>query len=351
MGKGIVRGIGRAPATGKAGTSITLAATARSAANHNRQAMGAHHHHHDHGHDHAHGHHHGHDHHHHGGGFGRAFAIGIALNLGFVAVEATYGLLSGSVALLSDAGHNLSDVLGLAIAWAGAKLAAMPPTKKFTWGYRKSSILAALVNALLLMIALGAIALEAFQRLADPQPVAGKTVMIIAAIGIVINLATAMLFARGRKGDINIRGAFLHMAGDAAVSAAVVIAGGLILLTGQSWIDPLVSLAIAGLIFWQTWGLLRESVTMSLGAVPDRIDYDAVAEALASHSGVSAVHDLHIWPSSTTEIVLTAHLVMPDGHPGDAFLHDLAHLLHERFGVSHATLQVETGEDHCKSGC
>lgn len=318
--------------------------------------MGALHHHHGrHGHDHDHkdgGHGHGHHHHgHHGGDFGRAFVIGIALNLGFVLIEASYGFVSGSVALLSDAGHNLSDVLGLAIAWGGAKLAAMPPTKRFTWGYRKSSILAALINALLLMIALGAIALEAAQRLADPQPVAGRTVMIVAAIGIVINLATAMLFARGRKGDINIRGAFLHMAGDAAVSAAVVIAGGLILLTGKLWLDPLVSLGIAALIFWQTWGLLRESVTMSLGAVPEAIDYDAVAEMLASQPGVLAVHDLHIWPTSTTEIVLSAHLVMPNGHPGDGFFHTLSAKLRERFGVSHATVQVETGTEACGVNC
>ena len=318
--------------------------------------MGAHHHHHDdHGHDghgHAHGHSHSHSHsHHHGGDYGRAFAVGIALNLGFVAIEAFYGLVSGSVALLSDAGHNLSDVLGLAIAWGGAKLAAMPTTKRYTWGFRKSSILAALANALLLMIALGAIALEAVQRLADPQPVMGRTVMIVAAIGIVINLATAMLFARGRKGDINIRGAFLHMAGDAAVSAAVVIAGGLILWTGKLWIDPLISLAIAGLIFWQTWGLLRESVSMSLGAVPERINYDAVEQALAEQPGVTAVHDLHIWPTSTTETVLTAHLVMPGGHPGDAFLHAVAEMLHDRFGVSHTTVQVELGAEGCESGC
>ncbi|QJQ32719.1 cation transporter [Sphingomonas lacunae] len=318
--------------------------------------MGRHHHHHGHDHGHAdtHGLEHsqslGSPHHHHGLGYGRAFAIGIVLNLGFVAVEATYGFMSGSVALLSDAGHNLSDVLGLAIAWAGAKLATMPPNKRFTWGYRKSSILAAMINALLLMIALGAIALEAVQRLADPRPVAGGTVMIVAAIGIVINIATALLFARGRKGDINIRGAFLHMIADAAVSAAVVIAGALILLTGLLWIDPMVSLAIAALIFWQTWGLLRESVTMSLGAVPDQIDYDAVAEALACQQGVSAVHDLHIWPTSTTETALTAHLVMPSGHPGDAFLHELAVMLNSRFGVSHTTVQVETGEQNC-SGC
>ncbi|RJT24604.1 cation transporter [Chakrabartia godavariana] len=297
------------------------------------------HHHHDH-------HHHGHDH----GGFGRAFAIGIALNLIFVAVEVLYGLRANSTALLSDAGHNLSDVLGLAIAWGGAKLAARPPTKRYTWGLRSSSILAAMLNGLMLMVALGAIALEAIERIADPQPVAGPTMMAVATVGILINGLTALLFARGRKGDINIRGAFLHMAGDAAVSAAVVIAGLAILWTGETLIDPVLSLAIAALIFWQTYGLLKQSVAMSLGAVPEGIDYDAVADALAGQPGVARVHDLHIWPSSTTENVLTAHLVMPAGHPGDAFLGTLATLLHDRFDIDHVTVQIETGDVDCH-GC
>ncbi len=300
---------------------------------------GAHHHH-------GHGHHH--DHHH--ADFGRAFAIGITLNLIFVAVEVVYGLKANSTALLSDAGHNLSDVLGLAIAWGGAKLAARPPTKRYTWGLRSSSILAAMANGLLLMVALGAIALEAVQRIADPQPVAGPTMMAVAAVGIVINGVTALLFARGRKGDINIQGAFLHMVGDAAVSAAVVVAGLLILWTDINLIDPILSLAIAALIFWQTYGLLSKSVAMSLGAVPEGIDYDAVADALAAQPGVARVHDLHIWPSSTTETVLTAHLVMPDGPPGDAFLSALGEMLHDRFDIDHMTVQIEQGDADCH-GC
>lgn len=297
-------------------------------------------------------HHHGHGHHHdhHHADFGRAFAIGITLNLIFVAVEVVYGLKANSTALLSDAGHNLSDVLGLAIAWGGAKLSARPPTKRFTWGLRSSSILAAMANGLLLMVALGAIGLEAVQRIADPQPVAGPVMMAVAAVGIVINGVTALLFARGRKGDINIRGAFLHMVGDAAVSAAVVVAGLLILWTGVSLIDPVLSLAIAALIFWQTYGLLSKSVAMSLGAVPEGIDYDAVADALAAQPGVARVHDLHIWPSSTTETVLTAHLVMPDGPPGDAFLTTLAVQLHDQFDIDHMTVQIEQGEADCH-GC
>jgi len=298
------------------------------------------HHHHDHGHH--------HDHHH--ADFGRAFAIGISLNLIFVAVEVVYGLKANSTALLSDAGHNLSDVLGLAIAWGGAKLAARPPTKRYTWGLRSSSILAAMANGLLLMVALGAIALEALQRIADPQPVAGPVMMAVAVVGIVINGVTALLFARGRKGDINIRGAFLHMVGDAAVSAAVVVAGLLILWTGVSLIDPVLSLIIAALIFWQTYGLLSKSVAMSLGAVPEGIDYDAVADALAAQPGVARVHDLHIWPSSTTETVLTAHLVMPDGPPGDSFLSALSKVLHDRFDIDHMTIQIEQGDADCH-GC
>jgi cobalt-zinc-cadmium efflux system protein len=284
-------------------------------------------------HDHHHGHTHGQGHHGHDhappADFSRAFAIGIALNLAFVVVEAGYGFAANSVALMADAGHNLSDVLGLAVAWAGAALAARPPSKRFTYGLRGSSILAALLNALLLMVALGAIVLEAVQRFAEPSAVIGPTVAIVAAVGIAVNGVTAWLFARGRKGDINIRGAFLHMAADALVSAGVVV---------------------AGLIFWQTWGLLRESVEMSLGAVPRGIDFDRVDEALCGLPGVVRVHDLHIWPMSTTEPVLTAHLVMPSGQPGDAFLSGARAMLHDRFGIGHATLQVETGAGDCSMG-
>ena len=307
-----------------------------------------------HAHDHSHGHHHGHDHkgHSHGHGHGhshapasfdRAFAIGIALNIAYVVAESGAGLWTGSVALLADAGHNLSDVLGLAVAWGGAALARSAPTKRFTYGLKGSTILAALANAVFLLVALGAIVTEAVQRLGNPPAVTGLTVSLVAGIGIAINAFTAWLFARGRKGDINIRGAYLHMLSDALVSAGVVAAGIAIWATGFGWIDPLVSLVIAALIFWQTWGLLRETVEMSLAAWPRAIDYDAVTEALEALPGVARVHDLHIWPMSTTEPVLTAHLVMPEGHPGDGFLVAARTMLRERFAIGHATLQVEMG--------
>lgn len=303
-----------------------------------------------HGHGHHQGHSHDHGHHHHPAPpdrWDRAFAIGIALNLAYVIAEASAGLWTGSVALLADAGHNLSDVLGLAVAWAGAALARTPPSKRFTYGLKGSTILAALANAVLLLVALGAIAMEAAQRFTEPTAVPGLTVSAVAAVGIVINGVTAWLFARGRKGDVNIRGAYLHMLADAAVSAGVVLAGLGIWLTGFGWIDPVVSLVIAALIFWQTWGLLRETVEMSLAAVPRAINYDRVRDSLAALPGVAAVHDLHIWPMSTTEPVLTAHLLMPGGHPGDAFLNDVQHMLHHDFGIGHATLQVETGTGNC----
>jgi cobalt-zinc-cadmium efflux system protein len=289
--------------------------------------------------------HHDHDHHSHGpADFGRAFAIGTILNLGFVVVEGAAGFLTDSVALLADAGHNLSDVLGLLVAWGGAELAKRPVSKRFTYGLRGSSILAALTNSVLLLVAVGAIGWEAIQRFADPPAIQGGTVMIVAAIGIVVNLGTAMLFARGRKGDINIRGAYLHMAADAAVSAGVVIGGGLILLTGAGWIDPAISLAIVVVILWSAWGLARESLTLVLQAVPQGIDAEAVERALTGLPGVARVHDLHIWPMSTTEAALTAHLVMPGGHPGDAFLMDLQHRLAHDFRIDHTTVQIELGE-------
>ncbi|MDB5707510.1 MAG: cobalt transporter [Sphingomonas bacterium] len=315
--------------------------------------MAGHSHHHGHSHSHAHGH--GHDHHAHApteAGYDRAFAIGIALNLGFVIVEAGFGFVADSVALLADAGHNLSDVLGLAVAWGAMALGRAAPSKRFTYGLKGSTILAALTNALLLLVALGAIVLEAAQRMAAPAPVAGGTVSIVAAIGIAVNLGTAMLFMRGRKGDINIRGAYLHMASDAAVSAGVVVAGLAILWTGETWIDPIVSIAIAALIFWQTAGLLRESVEMSLGAVPRGIDYDKVRMSLRTLPGVARVHHVHIWPMSTTDTVLTAHLVIPAGHPGDAFLEEARGMLEHRFGIGHATLQVEiVGEENDSPPC
>ncbi len=287
--------------------------------------------------------HHDHDHHP-PADFGRAFALGTALNLEFVVVEGAAGFLTNSVALLADAGHNLSDVLGLLVAWGAAELAKRPASRRFTYGLRGSSILAALANALLLLVAVGAITLEAIDRLGHPPHVAGGTVMLVASAGILVNSATAMLFARGRRGDINLRGAYLHMAADAAVSAGVVAAGGLILLTGNAWIDPAISLLIVGVILWSTWGLLRDSLVMALQAVPPGIDPEAVERALAALPGVVRVHDLHIWPMSTTEAALTAHLVIPEGHPGDTFLIDLQHRLAHDFRIDHTTVQIELGD-------
>jgi cobalt-zinc-cadmium efflux system protein len=276
-----------------------------------------------------------------------AFALGIALNTGFVVVEALAGILTGSMALVADAGHNLSDVLGLVIAWGATVLAARPPSARFTYGFKSSSILAALANAAMLLAAIGAIFVETVRRLLEPSPVEGGTVMAVAAVGILVNTATALLFMRGRKHDINIRGAYLHMAADAGVSAGVVVAGLLITLTGAAWIDPVTSLVIVAVIARGTWGLLRDSLKMGLLGVPDNVDEGRVRAFLSGLPGVSAVHDLHIWPMSTTETALTAHLVMPGGHPGDAFLHELAHELEHDFGIGHATVQVERGEVNC----
>jgi cobalt-zinc-cadmium efflux system protein len=300
---------------------------------------------HSHGHGHDHGHAHGHSHA--PADFGRAFLIGTALNLGFVVIEAGFGIAVNSMALLADAGHNLSDVLGLLIAWGAAALVKKIPTEHYTYGFRRSTILAALFNALFLLVAIGAIALEAIQRFRSPQPVSGTTVMAVAAIGIVVNGVTAWLFARGRKGDINIRGAYLHMAADAAVSVGVVVAGLLITLTGAQWIDPVTSLAIVLVIFIGTWGLLKDSVAMSLDRVPAHIRPAEVEETLARLDGVSKVHDLHIWSMSTTETALTAHLVMPAGSAGDRFLHDVADRLKKQFNIGHATIQIERDEAAC----
>ena len=295
---------------------------------------------------HSHNHTHGHGHSHAPADFGRAFAIGVVLNSAFVLVEAGFGLWSGSMALVADAGHNLSDVMSLLIAWGAAYMAARPASSRFTYGYKSSSILAALANAGLLLVALGAILFETIDRLFKPAPVEGWTMIWVAGVGIVINTATALLFARGRKHDINIRGAFLHMAADALVSVGVVVAGVAILMPGAWWIDPLTSLIIVAIIGVGTWGLLRDSVKLALLAVPDSIDEAAVRGYLAGLPGVAAVHDLHIWPMSTTETALTAHLVMPGGQPGDAFLHDIAHALEHDFHIGHATVQVETGAEH-----
>ena len=282
--------------------------------------------------------------------FGRAFLAGIALNLTFVAIEATFGFLSNSVALIADAGHNLSDVLGLAVAWGATVLAKRRPSARFTYGLGRSSILAALLNAAFLLIAVGAIAFEAVRRLADPQPVVGTTVMAVAAVGIVVNGVTAWLFAKGR-GDLNVRGAFLHMAADAAVSLGVVVAALVIIRTGWLWLDPAVSLVIVAVIVIGTWGLLREAVTMSLDAVPGEIKPSEITAALAALPGVAEVHDLHIWSLSTTETALTAHVVRPDGHPGDDFLHDAAAMLLKTFEIAHCTIQLEIADGpECKQG-
>ena len=298
---------------------------------------------HSHGHGHAHGHAHaGHGHSHAPASFGKAFAVGIALNTVFVLVEAGYGFWANSVALLADAGHNLSDVLGLLIAWGGVALSKAEPSERFTYGLKGSSILAALTNGVLLLVAVGAILLEAIQRFFHPAPVSGGGVMLVAGIGIVVNGVTALLFARGRKGDVNIRGAYLHMAADAAVSLAVVVAGGLILLTGQRWIDPLASIGIALVVLWGTYGLLRESVAMSLSGVPASVEVEEVERELLRLPGVVKVHDLHVWSLSTTDSALTAHLFMPGAHPGDAFLHAAADRMVERFRIGHSTFQVET---------
>jgi cobalt-zinc-cadmium efflux system protein len=295
---------------------------------------------------------HDHDHHHHDHqghshaptDFGRAFAIATVLNLALVVVQVVYGLLADSVALLADAGHNFGDALGLILAWGAHALVKVKATERFTYGFRSASILSALINAVLLLVATGAIALEAFRRLAEPAPVAGGTVMIVAGAGIVINGFSAWLLMAGNKGDLNVRGAFLHLIADAAVSAAVVVAGGLILLTGWSWLDPVASLLIALVIVWGTWNLLRESFRLSMGAVPRGIALADVRHHLQALPHVAAVHDLHIWAMSTTENALTAHLVMGNGHPGDKFLAKLSQDLHHRFKIQHATVQIEIGD-------
>ncbi|MGF6273635.1 cobalt-zinc-cadmium efflux system protein [Massilia sp. UYP11] len=304
---------------------------------------------HDHGHDHGHSHGFGHHHHHHlpsPDGHGRAFALAIALNLAFVIVEFTYGFIAHSTALMADAGHNLSDVLGLVLAWGAALLAKSAPKGRYTYGLRGSSILAALGNGLLLMVACGAIAWEAVQRIAEPAPVAGATVSIVAAIGVVVNGFSAWLFLAGSKGDLNIRGAYLHMAADAALSLGVVISGLAIIYSGWTWIDPVVSLVIVVVIVIGTWSLLRESVQLSMAAVPPNVDADRVRAYLAGQPGVTAVHDLHIWAMSTTETALTAHLVIPGGYPGDAALDAIAHTLRNDYAIHHCTLQVGQGTIH-----
>lgn len=293
-----------------------------------------------HGHDQGH-HDHSHGHHHHApASFDRAFAIGIALNLGFVGVEAYYGWKIDSLALLADAGHNLSDVAGLVLAWGGVLAGRLRPDARHTYGWKRASILAAFINALLLLVAMGSLGWEAVQRLQSPQPVEGWTMMAVAGVGIVINTATALLFMRGGEHDLNIRGAFLHMAADALVSAGVVLAGALVLWQGWAWIDPVLSLVIALVIVVGTWHLFRQSLHLLFDGVPEKLDLVEVRALLERLPGVERVHDLHVWAMSSTETALTAHLVMPAGGADDAFLREASAQLDARFHIGHVTLQA-----------
>ena len=289
-----------------------------------------------------------HEHHHGPRNYSRAFAIGIILNIGFVIAEVVFGFLSNSLALLADAGHNLSDVMGLLLAWGASVLAQRKSTVRRTYGMRKLTILAALLNSCILLVAVGGILLEAVQRFGNPAEVAGSTIILVAAIGVVINTATAILFMSGRKGDLNIRGAYLHMAADAVVSLGVVLAGIAILYTGWLWIDPVVSLVVAVVILVSTWKLLRDSLNLAMDSVPEGIDPQAIESYLRGLSGVEAVHDLHIWGMSTTETALTAHLVKPQVDDDDALIEQASRDLHDRFGIDHTTLQLERNPDSCR---
>ena len=290
--------------------------------------------------------HHSHAHHVHGHGslnYGRAFAIGITVNLVYVAGEAVAGVLSGSLALLADASHNLGDVLSLSLSWGAAILSRRQPSSRFTYGLRSTSILAALANAIILLVVTGGIAWEAIRRLNHPAPVASGIVIAVAAVGIFVNGGTALLFASG-KSDLNVKSAFLHMAADAVVTAGVVAAGIVIWLTHWDWLDPAVSLVVSVVIIVGTWGLLKSATGLALAAVPEGVDAAAVRSHLLALPGVTGLHDLHIWGMSTTETALTCHLVMPAGHPGDAVLTGVAQELHHRFGIQHATIQIELAD-------
>ncbi|UCF90999.1 MAG: cation transporter [Desulfobacterales bacterium] len=280
----------------------------------------------------------------------RIFALGVLLNLGFVVAEAVFGILADSLALLADAGHNLSDVIGLLLAWGASYLSKLQPTSRRTYGWRSTTILAALINAIILLVAVGGIAWESVRRFGNPAPVAGKTIIAVAAVGVIINAATALLFLADRKKDLNIQGAYLHMAADAGVSGGVVLAGLGIIVTGWLWIDPVVSLLIAVIILWGTWGLLRESMNLALQAVPAGIDTQAVADYLSGLAGVTAVHDIHIWAMSTTETALTAHLVKPDPENDDAVIAQARDDLHAKFGIAHVTLQLERSDAFVQCG-
>ena len=298
----------------------------------------------DHGGCHVHESHHVHGHHHHGElNYNRAFAIGVGLNLAFVVVEIIFGLFANSLALLADAGHNFSDVLGLLLAWGASVLGNRLPSARRTYGFRRSSILAALLNALILLIAIGAIAWEAIDRLIHPDVVATGTVMIVAFIGVIINTATALLFMGGKEHDLNIRGVYLHMAADAAISLGVVLGAFMIAITSWVWIDPALSLGIAAAIGIATWRLLRQSLDLSLDAVPEQIDLPAVQSFLGRLPGVVEIHDLHIWAISTTETALTVHIVKPEAIVDDDWLAEISDDLRQQFNIGHATIQIESG--------
>lgn len=290
-----------------------------------------------------------HDHSHHLNNYNRAFAIGITLNIIFVVIEAGYGIVADSLALIADAGHNLSDVISLLLAWGANRLATTRPTEKRTYGLRRLTILASLSSAILLLVALGGIAWEAFERLFDPQAVEGKIIIIVAAIGVVINTATAILFMSGQKHDLNIRAAYLHMAADAGISLGVVVAGVAILLTGWLWLDPLLSLFIVLVILIGTWNLLKESLNLSIDAVPQATDISVIKSYLNGLQNVSEIHDLHVWALSTTETALTVHLVTTDKFIDNAFLLETQQYLHDKFKIEHVTIQLEnaSSENSC----
>ncbi len=296
-----------------------------------------------------------HDHNHQISNYNRAFAIGVMLNVIFVAIEAGYGVAAGSLALIADAGHNLTDVLSLLLAWGAGLLATKPATEKRTYGFRKVTIMASLASAILLLVALGGITWEAIGRFFDPKPVEGMTVIAVAAIGVVINTITALLFVSGQKHDLNIRGAFLHMAADAGVSFGVVVAGIIIMVTGWLLIDPLISLLIVAVILVGTWSLLRDSMNLAIDSVPKGIDIAGIKRYLTSLENVSQIHDLHVWPLSTTEVALSVHLIMIDDSLNNDFLPKLQQQLHDRFSIEHSTIQVERQCDGpCmlnKNGC
>ena len=296
-----------------------------------------------------------HDHNHQASDYNRAFAIGVTLNVIFVAIEAGYGVAAGSLALIADAGHNLSDVLGLSLAWGANLLAAKAATETRTYGFRKVTIMASLASAILLLVALGGIAWEAIGRFIDPKPVEGMTVIAVAAVGVVINTFTALLFVSGQKHDLNIRGAFLHMAADAGVSLGVVAAGIIIMVTGWLLIDPLISLFIVAVILVGTWSLLRDSMNLAIDSVPKGIDIAGIRKYLTGLENVSQIHDLHVWAMSTTEVALSVHLIIIDDSLSNNFLSELQQQLHDRFSIEHSTIQVEKqDDDSCmlnKNGC